>query len=296
MGCHRNVRPCAAADSRTEVRWRRSERPGSLVAFLHSDSARLFEARGESDARRRQSCNFWNLPRDIFPLSQHYPDHPKYTPSLRVYSTPFIIIKISYLHLLPFYHSTAIMSFWAKYPAKKAPVIRIERVPSKAASNITSTLSSTPKPSAPRTATQNRLTASRPATNLSARSNATSTKETYATKSSPSKKTRKRSPAYQRVESDTSDEDTPGSAVLGKRQRVSSHELEDPDRRLRARKPFSEADSKTLIHAADIACLKLGFKPCFGKTESVGVSLHYPGSSVKERFVVPGSWIVVPGY
>lgn len=186
-------------------------------------------------------------------------------------------------------------SFWAQHPRKKAPVIRIERVTSRASPSTTTTSSSSSKSSGPRSATQNRLTTSRSTISPSARCNATSLKETYATKSSLSNKSRKRSPAYQRMESDSSDDDTDDAAVFGKRQRMSSQELEDPDRRLRARKPFSEADSKTLIHAADIASLKLGFKPCFGKTEGVGVSLHYPGSSVKERSVVPGSWIVVPG-
>ena len=188
------------------------------------------------------------------------------------------------------------MSFWAKHPPKKAPVIRIERVPSRPTSSTTSTSSSASKPSSSRSATQNRLTASRSATNLSVRNNATSSKDTYAPKSSPTKKSRKRSPVYQRMESDSSDDDTDDTAAFAKRQRISSHELEDPDRRLRARKPFSEADSKALIHAADIASIKLGFKPCFGKAENVGVSLHYPGSSVKERFVIPLSCSTVPGY
>ena len=98
------------------------------------------------------------------------------------------------------------------------------------------------------------------------------------------------------MESDSSDDDTDDTAAFAKRQRISSHELEDPDRRLRARKPFSEADSKALIHAADIASIKLGFKPCFGKAENVGAYLHYPGSSVKERSVAPRLFVFVPDY
>lgn len=186
-------------------------------------------------------------------------------------------------------YAAAAMSFWKKHPPRAPPVIRIERVASKATSSTAATSSS--NATAPRPSIQNRLAGSRSASNLSTRSNATSLKETYAPKSSPIKKSRKRSPAYQRIESDSSDDDTDDTAAFAKRQRISSHELEDPDRRLRARKPFSEADSKALIHAADIASLKHGFKPCFGKAENVGVSLHYPGSSIKERLVGPGSWI-----
>lgn len=199
---------------------------------------------------------------------------------------------------LGFCRPAAVMSFWKKHPPRAPPVIRIERVQPKTTTATPSTSSSTTKTTTARPAVQSRLAASRPASNLTARRNATSSKETDATKSSPTKKSRKRSPAYRPVESDSSDNDTVVTTASAKRLRLSSNEVEDPDRRLRARKPLSEADSQALIHAADIASLKLGFKPCFGKDRDgdakgkdvdVGVSLHYPGSSLKERFVWLGS-------
>lgn len=189
------------------------------------------------------------------------------------------------------------MSFWKKHPPRAPPVIRIERVQSKINTAPPSISSSTTKTAIARPAAQSRLAAGRSTSNLTARGNATSSKESDATKSSPTKKSRKRSPAYRPVESDSSDNDTVVTTASAKRLRLSSNEVEDPDRRLRARKPLSEADSKAVIHAADIASLKLGFKPCFGqdkggdakgKDVDVGISLHYPGSSLKEWFVCLG--------
>jgi hypothetical protein len=103
---------------------------------------------------------------------------------------------------------------------------------------------------------------------------------------------RKRSPAYQRVESDTSDDDDEKTPSLNKRRRLVSNEIEDPNRSLSSQKQFSQIDSTLLIHAADIASYKLGFPPAFEQTASdnVLVYLQYPGSSTRERYVQYSAW------
>ncbi len=176
------------------------------------------------------------------------------------------------------------MSFWKKNPPSakaKPPVIRYEKVPVKKTAVTTSTTRSS------RTSTPTRQISNRLSSNLVVRNNAPATGDTYSTTLSPKKHavSRKRSPVYQRIESDSSDDESDDASIFNKRQRLSSHEsLEDPDRSLRARKPFSQSDSKVLVHAADIAAVKLGFKPCFGKADDVSVSLRYPGSTIRERY------------
>lgn len=112
-----------------------------------------------------------------------------------------------------------------------------------------------------------------------------SSDDAYHTKLATTKQStnRKRSPAYQRIESDSSDEDSQETPALNKKQRLLLHETEDPHRSLPSRKSFSQIDSSVLTHAADIASLKLGFRPAFVATSNE-IYLQYPGSSIGERY------------
>lgn len=178
------------------------------------------------------------------------------------------------------------MSFWKKNPSSSkpnAPTIRIEKVAIKTSSG---TVGKAP----PRSQSQGRPGPSRIKSNSSEQTSGRSTNDNYTTKLNARKTytSRKRSPAYQRVESDTSDDEGAESPPLSKRQRLASSETEDPNRSLRSRKQFSQVDSEVLIHAADIASHKLGFRSAFERSASEGVSvyLQYPGSLILERYAL----------
>lgn len=171
------------------------------------------------------------------------------------------------------------MSLWGKPTSKsKLPVVRIEKVP------VKKVTVEAPKvlPKRP----NDRLIPKRATPSLSARSSSTSLRGSSPS-STPRKQaiSRKRSPAYNRLESDSSDDsDASEDARQNKRQKVADLDAQDPTRRLIARKPFSERDSRDLIHARSIASLKLNFRRFFTDSDEVEVALQYPGSSVRERY------------
>lgn len=97
--------------------------------------------------------------------------------------------------------------------------------------------------------------------------------------------TKRRSPIHQRLVSDSDDDEEIGSSssfdnIAPKRRKLRQTDL---GRNIRSSEPFSESDSKALIHAADTASLKNKFKPVLGADDDVSIDLHYPGTSQKER-------------
>jgi hypothetical protein len=173
------------------------------------------------------------------------------------------------------------MSFWKKNPSSSkpnAPTIRIEKVAIKTSSE---TIHQAPS----RSQSESRLVPSLPRPKSFGQTSRTPRKDSYSKLNRPERSTsRKRSPVYQRMQSDTSDDEGQSSPV-NKRQRLVSGELDDPTRTLVSRKQFSQIDSKLLIHAADIASHKLGYRAAFAGSdiEESSVCLQYPGSSIAER-------------
>ncbi|KFY48671.1 hypothetical protein V495_01131 [Pseudogymnoascus sp. VKM F-4514 (FW-929)] len=159
--------------------------------------------------------------------------------------------------------------------------IRTETVPVKASPG---TISRTPS----RSQSEARLASSLPRSKSSGQASRSSRKDNYSTKLSLPERSisRKRSPVYQRIESDSSEDESQESPPVNKRQRLTPGELDDPARSLPSRKQFSQIDSTLLIHAADIASHKLGYRAAFGGTdlEEAPVGLQYPGSSIAERY------------
>ncbi|KFX87888.1 hypothetical protein O988_09237 [Pseudogymnoascus sp. VKM F-3808] len=173
------------------------------------------------------------------------------------------------------------MSFWNKNPSSSKQKIRTETVPVKASPG---TISRTPS----RSQSEARLASSLPRSKSSGQASRSSRKDGYSTKLSLPERSisRKRSPVYQRIESDSSEDESQESPPINKRQRLTPGELDDPTRSLPSRKQFSQIDSTLLIHAADIASYKLGYRAAFGGTdlEEAPVGLQYPGSSIAERY------------
>ena len=67
--------------------------------------------------------------------------------------------------------------------------------------------------------------------------------------------------------------------------RITSNVPVDSNRDLAATGAFLAEDG-TLIHAADIASRKLGFRPALEpSTDDVSVELQYPGYAQRERYV-----------
>jgi hypothetical protein len=180
-----------------------------------------------------------------------------------------------HLHILLF------MSFWGK-KGRNAPNIRIEKVatPSQPASM-----------KKPVTAAQNKpRTATDHAAPRRAGGSLTPTSGSRASTPLDSRKridSRKRSPAFQRVESDSEDD---GSfvrfdSISSKKAKTVASVTVDLHRQLRSLQAFSKEDANVLIHAADIACRRNKFPPAFNASAAdVCVDLHYPGSVQPERY------------
>lgn len=173
------------------------------------------------------------------------------------------------------------MSFWNKNPSSSKQKIRTETVPVKASPG---TIKRPPS----RSQSETRLASSIPRSKVSGQTSRSSRKDSYSTKLSLPERSisRKRSPVYQRIQSDTSEDEDQESPPVNKRQRLTPGEVDDPTRTLPSRKQFSQIDSTLLIHAADIASHKLGYRAAFRDTdvERLPVRLQYPGSSIAERW------------
>lgn len=173
------------------------------------------------------------------------------------------------------------MSFWNKNPSSSKQKIRTETVPVKASPG-------TIKRAPSRSQSETPLASSLPRSKVSGQISRSSRKDSYSTKLSLPERSvsRKRSPVYQRIQSDTSEDEDQESPPVNKRQRLTPGEVDDPTRTLASRKQFSQIDSTLLIHAADIASYKLGYRAAFGDTDVEGlpVCLQYPGSSITERW------------
>jgi len=171
------------------------------------------------------------------------------------------------------------MSFWSRRPGPQSntPKIRVEKIAKTTA--------------APKIAPRNTPKQSQPGP----ASAASTARKTFSSgngqpaKLKPPKQTnsRKRSPAFQRVESDSSDdEDSALDELPSKRQKLPQQAIIDVHRQLRAQNSFSEVDNKRLIHAAGIASRELHFGLAFNPSEEDDptVYLQYPGSSFQERY------------
>jgi hypothetical protein len=100
---------------------------------------------------------------------------------------------------------------------------------------------------------------------------------------------RKRSPALQRVESDSEDDGSliPFDNISSKKVKTISNVTLDARRQLGAFQTFTVEDENVLIHAAEIACVRHKFTLAFGTSpDDVCVDLQYPGSAKRERYVV----------
>jgi hypothetical protein len=173
------------------------------------------------------------------------------------------------------------MAFWGK-KGRNAPNIRVEKVAG-------------PSQPAPfkktAAAAQNKLrTATDRAVPRRAEDSLTPTSGSRASTPFDSRKridSRKRSPAFQRVESDSEDD---GSlvrfdSISSKKVKTVANVTVDLHRNLRSFQAFSKEDADVLIHAADIACRKNRFPPAFNASAAdVCVELHYPGSAQPERY------------
>lgn len=172
------------------------------------------------------------------------------------------------------------MSFWNKNPSSSKQKIRTESVPVKASPGTTKRVPS-------RSQSEARLASSLPRSKPLGQTSRSSRKDSYSTKLSLPERSasRKRSPVYQRIQSDTSEDEGQESPPVNKRQRLTPGELDDPTRTLPSRKQFSQIDYTLLIHAADIASHNLGYRAAFGDSDLEGapVRLQYPGSSIGER-------------
>jgi hypothetical protein len=175
------------------------------------------------------------------------------------------------------------MSFWGK-KGRNAPTIRIEKVaaPSQPASL---------KKALPAKQNQPRPIPNR-AESRRAEGSLTPQSDSRASTPLESRKKvdyRKRSPAFQRVDSDSEDD---GSlvrfdSISSKKAKTVANATADLHRHLRALQAFSKEDKDVLIHAADIASVKHKFPPAFNASpEHVCVELYYPGSAHPERYVV----------
>lgn len=173
------------------------------------------------------------------------------------------------------------MSFWGKR-GRSTPTIRIEKV---APSQPVSLGKAAPtKQSQPRQASAN-------AEPCRAEGSLTPNSDSRASTPLDSRKrvdSRKRSPAFQRVESDSEDD---GSmvrfdSISSKKAKTVTNTTTDPHRHLRALHAFSKQDEEVLIHAADIASVRHKFPPSFGAPAAdVCVEVYYPGSTHPERYV-----------
>jgi hypothetical protein len=173
------------------------------------------------------------------------------------------------------------MSFWGK-KGRNAPNIRIEKVaaPAQPASLKENVVAAQSK----------RRLATERAGSRRVEKSLTPNSDSAASISLDSRKktnSRKRSPAFQRVESDSDDD---GSLVHF--DSISSKKLKpvpivvvDVRRHLRSLQAFSKEDAAVLIHAADVASSRHKFPPAFNASAAdVSVELQYPGSVLPERY------------
>ena len=95
------------------------------------------------------------------------------------------------------------------------------------------------------------------------------------------KATRQRSPVQQKFDESSSDDDDVGSPASSTynlpEKRPKSCSTLDLKRSLRAERPFSEADGKVLIHAADVANRN---------DQSISVELQYPAALLREKCAI----------
>jgi hypothetical protein len=205
-------------------------------------------------------------------------------------STPLIIARIGRINIA-FLGGTSIslrsflfMSFWGK-KGRNAPTIRIEKVaaPSQPLS-LKKTVPAKQNQNQPRP-TPNRAESRRADGSLTPQPDSRASTPLESRKRVDS---RKRSPAFQRVESDSEDD---GSlvrfdSISSKKAKTVANATADLRRHLRALQTFSDEDRDVLINAAHIASVKHKFPPAFNASpEEICVELHYPGSAHPERYV-----------
>jgi hypothetical protein len=202
-------------------------------------------------------------------------------------SISLIIARIGWINIGFFgastpLHSFLFMSFWGK-KGRNAPTIRIEKVA--APSQPASLKKAVPaKPNQPRSIS-NRAEPRRAEGSLTPQPDSRASTPLDSRKRVDS---RKRSPAFQRVESDSEDD---GSlvrfdSISSKKAKTVANTTADLHRHLRALQAFSQEDGDVMIHAADIASVKHKFPPAFNASpDDVCVELHYPGSAHPERYV-----------
>jgi hypothetical protein len=179
-------------------------------------------------------------------------------------------------------YSFLFMSFWGK-KGRNTPTIRIEKIKA-----------STPPPSVNKTVPQAQ-SKKRPASSrsYSRPAEGSLTPRSDSRDSTPAGQRRrldsqKRSPAFQRVESDSEDD---GSFVRfdhisSKKTKNTANVTADTYRQLQSLQAFSAEDGDALIHAADIACVRRKFPTAFSAPAvDVCVELQYPSSAHRERYV-----------
>jgi hypothetical protein len=180
------------------------------------------------------------------------------------------------------------MSFWGRKGLStvrpNAPKIRIEKVaatPSQGSLKTTSPCPETKQKLVSESGIQSR--------SLSLSKSRVGPKNCKGANALETVKTRKRSPVEQRIESDSDDDGSVLSydTAPRKKAKVIANITANPERCFSSLQAFSEEDERILIHAADIACTKLNFPPAFrdASTDDVCILLHYPGSSIPERYV-----------
>jgi hypothetical protein len=170
------------------------------------------------------------------------------------------------------------MSIWGK-KGRHTPTIRIEKIaePSPPASL---------KKSTSQIRTQSQPFQSRRAALTAPKQSKSRDSTSLLPKKRP--ESRKRSPAIQRIESDSDDDGSiiAFDTVTSKKAKTVSNVTVDVRREVGALLAFSSKDEKILIHAADIACVKHKFPPVFDALSTeVAVQLQYPGSIQRERYV-----------
>lgn len=166
------------------------------------------------------------------------------------------------------------MSFWGK-KGRVTPTIRIERV-------------AAPSPASVKTTPQVWSRSQPVVDHKKSRSGGDSSGGFTAFTSRKKIVSRKRSPALQRVESDSEDDGTliPFDNISSKKAKTISNVTLDPHRQLGSFQAFTVEDENVLIHAADIACVTHKFTLAFGTSpDDVCVDLQYPGSAKRERYV-----------
>ena len=173
------------------------------------------------------------------------------------------------------------MSFWGK-KGRPTPTIRIEKVASPSTASVKK---------APQVRSQIQPVVDHRKSRSKGNSAHLESSSTESTEPISRKKnvSRKRSPTFQRIESDSEDDGSliPFDNISSKKVKTLSSVTLDPHRQLGAFQAFTVEDEDVLIHAADIACVRHKFALAFGTSSAdVCVELQYPGSAKRERYVV----------